>query len=48
VLRIPRDQVERVRAAVEQGRAFKEAVVEIFTSNALLLGIEIRQGRKRR
>lgn len=48
VLRIPRDLVEAVRRRVAEGRAFKEAVAEVLASNALLLGLEIRQRRRGR
>ncbi len=48
VQRIPRPLVDSVRRRVAEGRQFKEAVAEVFASNALLLGIEIRQRRRGR
>lgn len=48
VLRIPRELVEEVRRRVEEGKAFKEAVAEILACNAQLLGLSIRQSRRRR
>jgi len=39
VERIPEEWVEQVRRRVQAGRAFKEAVAEVFTANALLLAI---------
>lgn len=45
VERIPEDWVEQVRRRVTEGRAFKEAVAEVFTANALLLAIERTQRR---
>ena len=46
VLRIPRPWVEQARRRVAQGKEFRQAVAEIFASNALLLGIESRQRRR--
>jgi hypothetical protein len=46
VMHIPREWVEQVRQRVEHGKAFREAVSEIFASNALLLAIEARQRRR--
>ena len=46
VLRIPREWVELVRRRVEHGKEFKEAVAEVFASNALLLAIEAGQRRR--
>lgn len=46
VLRIPRPWVEQARRRVGQGKEFKQAVAEIFASNALLFGIEARQRRR--
>jgi len=37
VERIPAEWVEEVRRRVEAGRAFKEAVAEVFAANAQLL-----------
>jgi hypothetical protein len=46
VERIPEDWVEPVRRRVEAGRAFKDAVAEVFAANALLLAIERKQRRR--
>ena len=43
VERIPREWVEEVRRRVEAGRAFREAVAEVFAINAALLVLERRQ-----
>lgn len=43
VERIPADWVEEVRHRVEAGRAFKEAVAEVFAANAQLLALWRRQ-----
>jgi len=42
---IPAEWVEEVRQRVEQGRAFKEAIAEIFVANAQLLAEERKQRR---
>lgn len=47
VQRIPKEWVDEVRRRVERGRAFKEAVAEIFAANAELL-VLARQQRHRR
>jgi len=49
VERIPAAWVAEVRRQVEAGRAFKEAVTEVFTANAELLVLWRRQqgGRRR-
>ena len=43
VERIPAEWVEEVRRRVEAGRAFKQAVAEIFAANAQLLTLWRRQ-----
>jgi hypothetical protein len=43
VERIPQDWVEEVRRRVEAGRAFQDAVREVFAANARLLALERRQ-----
>lgn len=48
VERIPREWVAEVRRWVEEGRAFKEAVAEVFAANAQLLILARRQRRLRR
>lgn len=48
VERIPREWVEDVRRRVEAGRAFKEAVAEVFAANAQLLALWRRQTKGRR
>jgi hypothetical protein len=49
VERIPTEWVEDVRRRVEEGKAFREAVAEVFTANAELLALEKKQrGRKRK
>jgi hypothetical protein len=45
VERIPQELVEEVRRRVEAGRAFKEAVAEVFAANAQLLALWRRQRR---
>ena len=45
VERIPPDGVDSVRQRVEQARQFKEAIAEIFTANAQLLGLQRDQAR---
>lgn len=45
VERIPEEWVEPVRRRVEAGRAFKDAVAEVFTANALLLVLARKQRR---
>ncbi|MFH0916290.1 MAG: DUF6788 family protein [bacterium] len=46
VERVPKEWVEDVRHRVEEGRAFKEAVAEIFAANAELLVLARRQRRR--
>lgn len=41
--RIPQDWVEEVRRRVEAGRAYKDAVAEVFAANAELLVLWRRQ-----
>jgi hypothetical protein len=48
VERIPREWVEDVRRRVEAGRAFKDAVAEVFAANAQLLALWRRQTNGRR
>ena len=45
VERIPAEWAEEVRRRVEAGRAFQEAVAEVFALNAELLVLERRQRR---
>lgn len=46
VERIPEDWVEEIRRRVATGRAFKEAVAEVFAANAELLVLWRRQQRR--
>ena len=49
VERIPHEWVEQIRPLVEQGRQFKEAVAEVFATNAQLLVLWRQQaGSKKR
>lgn len=48
VERIPDEWVEEIRPLVEQGRAFKEAITEVFAANAQLLALWRRQSMKKR
>jgi hypothetical protein len=48
VERIPREWVEDVRRRVDAGRAFKDAVAEVFAANAQLLALWRRQTNGRR
>jgi len=48
VERIPDDWVEQIRPLVDQGRAFKEAVAEVFAANAQLLALRRREATRRR
>ena len=48
VERIPQEWVEDVRRRVQAGRAFKEAVAEVFAANAQLLALWRRQTKGRR
>ena len=43
---IPKEWVEDVQRRVDAGRAFKEAVAEVFASNAQLLALARRQRRR--
>ena len=43
VERIPHDWVEEVRRRVEAGRQFKDAVSEVFATNAQLLALQRKQ-----
>ena len=46
VERVPREWVDEVRRRVEKGRAFKDAVAEIFAANAELFVLARRQRRR--
>jgi len=46
--RIPKEWVDEVRRQVEQGRAFRDAVAEIFAANADLLVLARQQSRRKR
>ena len=48
VERIPDEWVEQIRPLVEQGRAFKDAMAEVFAANAQLLALRRRQSVKKR
>jgi hypothetical protein len=48
VERIPQEWVEDVQRRVDAGRAFKDAVAEVFAANAQLLALWRRQTRGRR
>ena len=43
VERIPEEWVAQVRQRVDEGRAFKGAVAEVFAANAQLLALQRRQ-----
>ena len=43
---VPPEWVEEVRARVEAGREFKQAVAEVFAANAQLLALARRQRRR--
>jgi hypothetical protein len=45
---IPEECVEQIRPLVEQGREFKDAIAEVFASNAQLLALWRRQSMKKR
>jgi len=47
VERIPRDWVDSVRARVQAGRAFQDALRDVLTANAELLVLARKQSRKR-
>ncbi len=48
VERIPDEWVEQIRPLVEQGREFKDAVSELFATNAQLLALRRRQSTPKR
>ena len=48
VERIPEEWVEQIRPLVEQGREFKDAIGEIFATNAQLLALWRQQSTKKR
>ena len=48
VERIPDGWVERIRPLVEQGHEFKDAIAEVFATNAQLLALWRRQSMKKR
>lgn len=45
---IPAEWVAQIRPLVEQGRAFKDAVAEVFAANAQLLALHRKQDTRRR
>ena len=45
---IPNEWVEEIRPLVEQGRAFKEAIAEVFAANAQLLTLLRRENTKKK
>jgi len=47
VERIPDEWVEQIRPLVEQGREFKEAIAEVFATNAQLLALRRKQSTKK-
>src|SRR6516225_3807028 len=47
VERIPDEWVERIRPLVEQGREFKDAIAEVFATNAQLLALRRKQSTKK-
>lgn len=48
IQRVPAEWVEEVQRRVEKGRAFKDAVAEIFAANAELLVLTRQQRRRKR
>ena len=48
VERIPDDWVEQIRPLVEQGREYKDAVAEVFATNAQLLTLWRHQSTKKK
>ena len=48
VERIPQEWVEQIRPLVDQGRAFKDAMAELFATNAQLLALGRQQSTKKR
>jgi len=47
VERIPDEWVEQIRPLVEQGREFKDAIAEVFATNAQLLALRRKQSTKK-
>jgi Family of unknown function (DUF6788) len=47
VERIPEEWVDQIRPLVEQGREFKQAVAEVFATNAQLLALWRKQSAKK-
>ena len=45
---IPEEWVEQIRPLVDQGREFKDAVAEVFATNAQLLALWRQQSRPKR
>ena len=45
--RIPAAVVDEIRPLVEEGRAYKDAVAEVFAINAQLLALWRRQQKKK-
>jgi hypothetical protein len=45
---VPKEWVEQIRPLVEQGRAFKDSLAEVFSANAQLLALWRRQSMKKR
>lgn len=48
VERVPDEWVEQIRPLVEEGREFKQAVAEVFATNAQLLALWRQQSAKKR
>jgi len=48
VERIPEEWLDRVRPRVEQGRAFKDTVAQVFAANAQLLTLSRQQSSSKR
>jgi hypothetical protein len=48
VVRIPGEWVTEVRRRAEAGRAFKDAVTEVFALNAELLALWLHEAKRRR
>jgi len=48
VERVPDEWVEQIRPLVEEGREFKQAVAEVFATNAQLLALWRQQSTKKR
>jgi len=47
VERIPEEWVDQIRPLVKQGREFKQAVAEVFATNAQLLALWRKQSAKK-